>query len=284
MSCSTSSTPVPLSATTRASSSAKRSVSCTSSPEDGSSSSRKSNGPARQRASSTMRRWPVDRAPACTPARSPRPHSSIASAAAARLARHAEGLAASCRTGFEPASAASWPRRTFSSTPSVSQSSTDWNVRPRPRRARAAGGSRVTSSSWNSTVPSKRRLRPLQALNVQVLPAPLGPIRPLICPSGARKLRSRTATSPPKRIVRSRTSSPEATADTAASAPGTTRGWAGTAAGGLARVGDRRGRRARSSSACSRRGIVGLPPAMATMTADTPNTTLSHWVVWSPPM
>ena len=83
MSCSTSRMPQPRSSTTRWRTSPNWAVSSRSRPEDGSSRSSRSNGPARQRASSTSRRWPVDSSPAWRSARSVIPHSSSASAAAA---------------------------------------------------------------------------------------------------------------------------------------------------------------------------------------------------------
>ena len=81
---------------------AERAVSSRSSPDDGSSSSRRSNGPARQRASSTSRRWPVDSAPAWTPARSVIPQSSSASSAATDRARWSARLATSWDSGRAP--------------------------------------------------------------------------------------------------------------------------------------------------------------------------------------
>ena len=88
------------------------------------------------------------------------------------------------RHGRSPARRASRPRATFSRTVSESNSSIRWNVRPRPSWARRCGAASVTSVPARCTCPLRRRSRPVQALNVVVLPAPFGPIRPVICPAG----------------------------------------------------------------------------------------------------
>ena len=71
--------------TVRRSMASNASVSDRSRPDDGSSSIKMSNRPARQRASSTRRLCPVESDPACRPARSAIPHSSIADQAAASV-------------------------------------------------------------------------------------------------------------------------------------------------------------------------------------------------------
>src|SRR5207248_643559 len=63
----------------------------------------------------------------------------------------------------------------------------------RPRRLRPP---RPTSPDAGRTVP-------VHALNVVVLPAPLGPMSPVTVPPSARNDTLSTATSPPKRTVRS---------------------------------------------------------------------------------
>src|SRR6516164_1597432 len=63
------------------------------------------------------------------------------------------------------------------------------------------------SSPLSVTRPSAGRTSPEHALKVVVLPAPLGPISPVICPVAASRLSLCTAVSPPKRTVRSRTAS-----------------------------------------------------------------------------
>ena len=72
-----------------------------------------------------------------------------------------------------------------SRTVRASKSSIRWKVRPRPRRDRAGAPLRVRSWCANSTRPPLGRRRPEHALNVVVLPAPFGPIRPVMRPVGA---------------------------------------------------------------------------------------------------
>src|SRR5487761_29468 len=86
----------------------------------------------------------------------------------------------------------------FSITVSRANSDGSWNVRTRPRRARAYAGIRVTS--W----PSKM-MRPPEAGSVPArtarnvdLPAPLGPIKPVIFPAGTSMDTPSTANTPSK--------------------------------------------------------------------------------------
>src|SRR5437763_3164803 len=58
------------------------------------------------------------------------------------------------------------------------------------------------------TRPRSTGARPQQALKVVDLPAPFGPMRPVIRPTGAEKLTSATAWIPPKRTDRPSTSNP----------------------------------------------------------------------------
>ncbi len=82
----------------------------------------------------------------------------------------------------EPAWLASRPNATFSATVRDSHSSMIWKVRPRPARARWCGLCPVSDSPLSDTVPFTGLFRPLHALKVVVLPAPLGPISPVTCP------------------------------------------------------------------------------------------------------
>ena len=78
------------------------------------------------------------------------------------------------------------PSSTFSRTVMVSNSSIRWNVRPRPKRARRAGEWRRRGAARRAmTVPAVGVLRPVQELNVVVLPAPFGPMRPVMTPPRA---------------------------------------------------------------------------------------------------
>ena len=87
MSCSTSRIPHPRSRTTSSSTCPKRSVSCPSRPDDGSSSRSRSKRPARCRASSTSRRWPIGSSPTWRRRCGPVPVSASASSVAAAMAR-----------------------------------------------------------------------------------------------------------------------------------------------------------------------------------------------------
>ena len=185
MSCSTSRMPTPRSAATRARTAPNRSVSAPSRPEDGSSSSSTSNWPARQRASSTSRRWPVDSAATGRSARSAIPASAMACPAACTAGALLFAGPGQVPPGPRPACAASRPRDTFSRTVSESNSSIFWNVRPRPCRARAAGSSADMSAPCRRSVPAAGRTSPDATLNSVVLPAPFGPISPVIRPTGA---------------------------------------------------------------------------------------------------
>ena len=76
-----------------------------------------------------------------------------------------------------------------------------WNVRPMPSRARRAGLSWEMSFPSSVTVPSSAFWKPQQTLNMVVLPAPLGPISPVMRPRGASTVTPPRATRPPKRTT-----------------------------------------------------------------------------------
>ena len=97
-------------------------------------------------------------------------------------------------------------RRTFSRTVSSPNGSRRWNVRASPWRARLNGASRVTSRSPRRTDPVVGGWRPQITLKSVVLPAPLGPMRPVMAPASASKETSSRARRPPKLTVTSRTS------------------------------------------------------------------------------
>src|SRR5437660_12280011 len=59
----------------------------------------------------------------------------------------------------------------------------------------------MMSRPSNTTSPRLGRCRPLMTLNSVVLPAPFGPIRPVMRLASAASATSLTATSPPKRTV-----------------------------------------------------------------------------------
>src|SRR5688572_221996 len=76
-----------------------------------------------------------------------------------------------------------------------------------PSLARASGGSRVTSSPSNFTVPEVGTRSPVRQLKKVDLPAPLGPIRPTISPSATDTEAVSTALKAPKAMTMSLASS-----------------------------------------------------------------------------
>ena len=84
----------------------------------------------------------------------------------------------------------------FSNTVESSNSSSDWNDRATPARARFIAGFFDRSRSSSSTRP-RAEVNPLTASISDVLPAPFGPIRPVTLPGSRRKLTSLTATTTP---------------------------------------------------------------------------------------
>src|SRR5690242_12493892 len=68
-----------------------------------------------------------------------------------------------------------------------------WKVRPIPSRACVSGGARVTSISSNTMRPVVGRVSPARQLKKVDLPAPFGPIRPIISPSSMERSAPATA-------------------------------------------------------------------------------------------
>src|SRR5205085_12317760 len=97
--------------------------------------------------------------------------------------------------------------RMFSRTLSRLNSSSRWNVRPSPRRARRVGDRRVTSLPPRRIRPWFGGSRPVITLNNVVLPAPFGPMSPVTTPGSAARLTASSATLPPNRTVAPSTSS-----------------------------------------------------------------------------
>ena len=87
--------------------------------------------------------------------------------------------------------------RTLSRTVSEPNASSRWNVRPMPRRARRCTGIRVTSRPSSATRPEVGDCSPLITLKHVVLPAPLGPIRPVTVPRSTSNEAWSTAVTPP---------------------------------------------------------------------------------------
>src|SRR5438270_8654594 len=70
-----------------------------------------------------------------------------------------------------------------------------------PERTSANGRLPVTSRPRSSILPEEGLSAPVMSANNVVLPAPLGPMKPEIRPSGTLKLTSFKAATPPKYFV-----------------------------------------------------------------------------------
>src|SRR4051794_16017983 len=68
-----------------------------------------------------------------------------------------------------------------------------WKVRPIPSRACSSGGARVTSTLSNMMRPVVGKVSPARQLKKVDLPAPFGPIRPMISPSSIARSAPATA-------------------------------------------------------------------------------------------
>src|SRR5213079_1001258 len=82
-----------------------------------------------------------------------------------------------------------------------------WKVRPMPSRAWVSGEARVTSSPPNRTDPAVGTRSPQRQLKNVDLPAPFGPIRPMMSPSSTSRSASDTARKLPNICVTARASS-----------------------------------------------------------------------------
>ena len=76
-----------------------------------------------------------------------------------------------------------------------------WNVRAMPRLARTCGAWPEMSSPLKRIVPSVGVSKPDINPNKVVLPAPFGPIRPVMRPASASSEAESTASRPPKRLL-----------------------------------------------------------------------------------
>src|SRR6266702_2602574 len=99
------------------------------------------------------------------------------------------------------------PTMTFSSTVIPPNSSIFWNVRTMASRASFSGGKPVTSFPSSSTVPALCRYIPVIMLKSVVLPAPFGPMTPVMSPFDMEKETESSAVTPPKIWVMPDTSS-----------------------------------------------------------------------------
>ncbi|MNL12983.1 hypothetical protein D3C87_1338680 [compost metagenome] len=98
------------------------------------------------------------------------------------------------------------PIATFSRTVIVGSRCTCWKVRPTPRLTISRDGKPEITSPRYRTSPRVSGSTPVTRLNVVDLPAPFGPISPMISPARTWKLTSFTATSPPNCLRAARTS------------------------------------------------------------------------------
>src|SRR5215831_862528 len=85
------------------------------------------------------------------------------------------------------------PTMTLSTTVISSNVAGTWNVRPIPARACVSAEERVRSTPSNSTWPVVGTVSPARQLKKVDLPAPLGPISPMISPSATARSAPRTA-------------------------------------------------------------------------------------------
>ena len=87
--------------------------------------------------------------------------------------------------------------RRLSRTVESSNSSRDWNDREIPTRTRLAGERSLSSTPSRRTTPVRIAVKPVMASMADVLPAPLGPIRPVILPGCTVSVSWSTAVTPP---------------------------------------------------------------------------------------
>ena len=139
----------------------------------------------RTRASSSSFCWPPERVPARSPRLSARPQKASTSAARSRARRSSERTRPPAHQLFQNRSPA-WPTGTsiaFSSTVMPAKGRGIWKERARPRRKILSGVCPSMRVPRKETVPAVGGSVPATMLNSVVLPAPLGPIRPVIVPA-----------------------------------------------------------------------------------------------------
>src|SRR6056297_3524769 len=86
----------------------------------------------------------------------------------------------------------------FSITVMRERALVSWNVRTMPLRATRWAGTPARSSPAKVHLPRSGVSKPVSRLNSVVLPAPLGPINPVISPRGISRCSTSTAVRPPK--------------------------------------------------------------------------------------
>src|SRR6185503_11497805 len=100
------------------------------------------------------------------------------------------------RAEATPRSLCKAPTMTLSSTESPAKGFTIWKVRPTPAAHTWSGRSRSILFPQKKISPESGGYTPAMTLKIVVLPAPFGPIRPLMSPSGTVNEASRTARRP----------------------------------------------------------------------------------------
>src|SRR6056297_1101031 len=90
---------------------------------------------------------------------------------------------------------------TFSSTLILAKGRGIWKVRPSPKLKSASGAKPVTSCPPRCTVPLVGLSMPVKTLKSVVLPAPFGPINPVIVPARMSNDTSLTARNSPKSLL-----------------------------------------------------------------------------------
>ena len=172
-------------------------------PADGS--SRSSNRGRATSASAMARRFCCScvRLRACRSARSASPTTASVSRAAASASRSSRAsrplrISASHSPAFVRCR---YPTSTLSSAVASANNVVAWKVRARPRRAISCACNPVTSCPSNVMRPLVAGSARLIRLKKVVLPAPLGPMIPVIDPAATVKSTSSTARKPPKDLL-----------------------------------------------------------------------------------
>ena len=171
------------------------SLSCVSRPAAGSSRQTRRGFAASARATPTSLRWPWDSSSGRASTSPWRPSSE--SAAEICVGRRRVGARRPPLSVPQTDGRCAATRR-FSRIVRSSNSSIDCQVRARPSRARACGGSPRQLAAVELDPPRRARTKPVIASMKVVLPAPFGPIRPTSWPGAPRDRRRLTACTPPK--------------------------------------------------------------------------------------
>ena len=143
--------------------------------------------------------WPPDRLPAGSSRRWSMLRNASAASACSRTSASRRRTAAAAIQLLKMCSPG-WLGGTtirFSSTVILANSCGIWKVRTMPRWNISWVGRPAMSSPWKTMRPEVGTTSPAIMLKVVVLPAPLGPIRPVMVPARISNEQSRTACRPP---------------------------------------------------------------------------------------